>query len=170
MPYLFVLNQERNLFMNYLGIYKTSLVDGIGWRTVLFVSGCNHKCVGCHNPQSHDAKAGTKFTEKTKQFIYDQMTDIMDGITLSGGDPLYKTNQKEITQFCKEFKEKFPNKTIWLYTGSLYEDVKDLEVMQYIDVIVDGPFVLAQRDTTIPFRGSTNQRVIDVKNNKILYS
>lgn len=155
--------------MNYIGVYKTSLLDGIGWRTVLFVSGCSHKCEGCHNPQSWNPKAGHKFTDKTKQFIYDQITDKIDGLTISGGDPLYKDNVKEITKFCKEFKEKFPNKTIWLYTGSLYEEVKDLEVMKYIDVIVDGPFELAKRNTTIPFRGSTNQRIIDVKTGKEMF-
>lgn len=156
--------------MNYITIYKTSLVDGVGWRTVIFVSGCDHKCPGCHNVQSWDSNAGRPFTEETKKLIYDQMlSDQIDGITFSGGDPLYKTNIDEVTKFCKEFKEKFPNKTIWLYTGSLYEDIKSLEVMSYIDVVVDGPFILEKRDTTIPFRGSTNQRIFNVKYDREIY-
>lgn len=156
--------------MNYLAVYKTSLLDGIGWRTVLFVSGCSHMCEGCHNPESWNSKNGKPFTDDIKNFIFKQMEDNkIDGITISGGDPLYKTNVKTITQFCKEFKEKYPNKTIWLYTGSLFEEVKDLEVMQYIDVIVDGPFELDKRDTTIPFRGSRNQKIYDVKTGKELY-
>lgn len=155
--------------MNYLAIYKTSLLDGIGWRTVLFVSGCSHKCEGCHNPQSWNPKAGKKFTDTIKEFIFEQISsNQLDGLTISGGDPLYEGNIKEVTKLCKEFKERFPKKNIWLYTGSLYEEVKDLEVMKYIDVLVDGPFILEQRDTTIPFRGSTNQRVINVKTGKKL--
>lgn len=155
--------------MNYLAIYKTSLLDGIGWRTVLFVSGCSHKCEGCHNPQSWNPKAGKKFTDTIKEFIFEQVSsNQLDGLTISGGDPLYEGNIKEVTKLCKEFKERFPKKNIWLYTGSLYEEVKDLEVMKYIDVLVDGPFILEQRDTTIPFRGSTNQRVINVKTGKKL--
>ena len=155
--------------MNYLQIYKTSLLDGEGWRTVIFVSGCDHRCDGCHNKQSWNKNNGKKFTEDTKKFIYSLMDDNVEGITLTGGDPLYSENVGEITQFCKEFKDIFPEKTIWLYTGSLYEEVKDLEVMKYVDVIVDGEFVLAQRDTTIPFRGSTNQRIINVKTGKEIY-
>lgn len=155
--------------MNYMAIYKTSLLDGVGWRTVLFVSGCAHKCPGCHNPESWDKKAGKPFTEKVKNFIFDQIDKNIDGLTISGGDPLYGPNLKTVTNLCKEFKEKFPNKTIWVYTGNLYENVKDLEIMQYIDVLVDGPFILDKRDTTIPFRGSTNQRIIDIKTGKEIY-
>jgi len=155
--------------MNYMAIYKTSLLDGIGWRTVLFVSGCAHKCPGCHNPESWDKNAGKLFTEKVKNFIFDQIDKNIDGLTISGGDPLYGPNLKTVTNLCKEFKEKFPNKTIWVYTGNLYENVKDLEIMQYIDVLVDGPFILDKRDTTIPFRGSTNQRIIDIKTGKEIY-
>ena len=154
--------------MNYSAIYKTSLADGVGWRTVLFVSGCNHKCKGCHNKKSWNPKCGKKFTEVTKAVLFNCITDNIDGLTLSGGDPLHPANVIELTQLCKEFKDKFPNKTIWLYTGSLYEDVKDLEIMKYIDVIVDGEFILEQKDTTIAFRGSTNQKIIDVKTGKEL--
>lgn len=151
--------------MNYMTIYKTSLADGLGWRTVLFVSGCDHHCKGCHNKESWDKKAGTPFTEHTKEVLFD-LCKATDGLTLSGGDPLYKANIDDVTDLCKEYKEVFPDKNIWLYTGSRFEDVKDLEVMKYVDVVVDGQFILSQRDTTLAFRGSKNQRIIDVRKNK----
>lgn len=155
--------------MNYMAIYKTSLADGIGWRTVLFVSGCNHKCKGCHNPESWNKNAGYPFTEETKQKLFEFLSkDYINGLTISGGDPLYSDNLLTVTKLCKEIKEKFPNKTIWVYTGSLYRDIKNLELMKYIDVIVDGEFKINQKDTTLAYRGSYNQRIIDVKTGKQL--
>lgn len=155
--------------MNYLTIYKSSLSDGLGWRVVLFVSGCSHKCKGCHNPQSWDANAGKPFDDTIKEYLFKAIDkEEIDGLTLSGGDPLFRGNRSEITKLCKEFKEKFPNKNIWLYTGYLYDEIKDLEVMNYVDVVVDGPFILEERDTTIPFRGSTNQRIISTKTGKTI--
>ena len=155
--------------MNYLTIYKSSLSDGIGWRVVLFVSGCSHKCKGCHNPQSWDANAGKPFDDTIKEYLFKAIDkEEIDGLTLSGGDPLFRGNRSEVTKLCKEFKEKFPNKNIWLYTGYLYDEIKDLEVMNYVDVVVDGPFILEERDTTIPFRGSTNQRIISTKTGKTI--
>lgn len=155
--------------MNYMAIYKTSLADGIGWRTVLFVSGCNHKCKGCHNPESWNKNAGYPFTEETKQKLFEFLSkDYINGLTISGGDPLYSDNISTVTKLCKEIKEKFPNKTIWVYTGSLYRDIKNLELMKYIDVIVDGEFKINQKDTTLAYRGSYNQRIIDVKTGKQL--
>ena len=155
--------------MNYLTIYKSSLSDGLGWRVVLFVSGCSHKCKGCHNPQSWDANAGKPFDDTTKEYLFKAIDkEEIDGLTLSGGDPLFRGNRSDITKLCKEFKEKFPNKNIWLYTGYLYDEIKDLEVMNYVDVVVDGPFILEERDTTIPFRGSTNQRIISTKTGKTI--
>lgn len=155
--------------MNYMAIYKTSLADGIGWRTVLFVSGCNHKCKGCHNPESWNKNAGYPFTEETKQKLFEFLSkDYINGLTISGGDPLYPDNLVTVTKLCKEIKEKFPNKTIWVYTGSLYRDIKNLELMKYIDVIVDGEFKINQKDTTLAYRGSYNQRIIDVKTGKQL--
>lgn len=156
--------------MHYARTYKTSIVDGLGWRTVLFVSGCSHNCKGCHNKEAQDPNYGRLFDEKAKVDLFNSIDhDFIDGLTLTGGDPLYEANREEITELCKEFKERFPKKNIWLYTGYLYEDVKDLEVMKYIDVIVDGPFILEQRDTTLPFRGSPNQRVINIKTGKTMY-
>lgn len=155
--------------MNYLTIYKSSLLDGIGWRVVLFVSGCSHKCKGCHNPESWDRNAGKEFTDSVKEELFSYINHKeIDGLTISGGDPLFNANISAVTSLCKEFKERFPSKTIWLYTGSLYETVKDYEVMKYVDVIVDGPFILEQRNTKLHFRGSSNQRVIDVKSGKVI--
>lgn len=155
--------------MNYITIYKSSLSDGEGWRVVLFVSGCDHKCPGCHNPQSWDKNAGKPFTEETKEYLFNAVNNSeIDGLTLSGGDPLYSANIKDVTALCKEFKERFPNKDIWLYTGSVYDDkLAQLEVMQYIDYLVDGPFILEKRDTSQRFRGSTNQRIINIKKRRL---
>lgn len=154
--------------MNYLAIYRASLADGEGWRTVLFVSGCHHHCKGCHNPESWNPNAGHLFTDEVKEYLFNCMNDNISGLTISGGDPLYKKNLNDVTKLCKEFKERFPNKTIWLYTGNLYRDSKHLEVMKYIDVVVDGEFRENLKDTTLAFRGSQNQRIIDVKTGKTL--
>jgi len=151
-----------------MAIYRASLADGEGWRTVLFVSGCHHHCKGCHNPQSWNPNAGKKFTNKVKEYLFSCITDNISGLTISGGDPLYKKNIDEVTKLCKEFKERFPDKTIWLYTGNLYRDSKHLEVMKYVDVVVDGKFKEHLKDTTLAFRGSQNQRIIDVKTTRTL--
>ena len=147
--------------MNYLGILDCDIADGEGVRVGLFVAGCSHHCKGCHNPESWDETAGKPFTEETKNKLFELVDHAyIDGITISGGDPLYLNNQGPVTKLLKEFKDHFPNKTVWLYTGYLYEQVKDLPLMKYVDVLVDGEFILEQRDTTLPFRGSPNQRII----------
>ena len=154
--------------MNYMSIYKTSIADGLGWRTVLFVAGCGHHCRGCHNKESWDPNAGMLFTEKTKEFLFSCINNQISGLTISGGDPLFKKNINDITELCKEFKTRFPEKDIWLYTGNLYRDSKELEVMKYVDVVVDGEFRIDLKDTTLAFRGSSNQRIVDVKTGEIL--
>lgn len=154
--------------MNYLAIYRASLADGEGWRTVLFVSGCHHHCKGCQNPESWNPNAGHPFTKEVKDYLFNCITDEISGLTISGGDPLYKRNVEDVTKLCKEFKERFPNKTIWLYTGNLYRDSKNLELMKYVDVVVDGEFREDLKDTTLAFRGSVNQRIIDTKTGKTL--
>lgn len=151
--------------MRYLNILDCSIADGDGIRVVLFVSGCNHNCLGCHNPESWNCNNGKIFTEETKQKLFKLLDrDYIDGITFSGGDPLFSGNRDEITKLSKEISEKFPSKTQWLYTGYLYDQVKNLEIMKYLDVVVDGPFILAQRDIKLPFRGSTNQNIIKLRN------
>lgn len=153
--------------MKYLNILDCDIIDGDGVRVTLFVSGCLHRCKGCHNPESWDAFNGKEFTEETVERIEKLLDrDFVDGLTLSGGDPLFFQNRPEITKLCKRIKEKFPQKTIWLYTGYEYEEVRALEVFDYVDVVVDGPFKIDLRDVSLAFRGSPNQRIIDVKKSK----
>lgn len=150
--------------MKYLNILDCDIVDGNGIRVSLFVSGCSHHCKGCHNPESWDAFNGKEFTQETVDKLLTLLDrDYVDGITLTGGDPLMLGNRYEVTKLCKLLKEKFPNKTIWLYTGYEFEEIEALEVLQYIDVLVDGPFKLDLRDISLAFKGSSNQRVIDVQ-------
>ena len=150
--------------MKYLNILDCDIVDGNGIRVTLFVSGCSHHCKGCHNPESWDAFNGKEFTEETVEKLLTLLNrDYVDGITLTGGDPLMLGNRYEVTKLCKLLKEKFPNKSIWLYTGYEFEEIEALEVLQYIDVLVDGPFKLDLRDISLAFKGSSNQRVIDVQ-------
>ena len=153
--------------MKYQKIETCNLGNGLGFRVVLWVSGCNHHCPGCQNPETWDPKSGKLFTIKQQQQILEYLNyDYIQGITLSGGDPLMEYNLKTLTSLLKEIKTKLPNKDVWCYTGSLFENVKDLEIMNYIDVLIDGPFILEKRDISLAFRGSTNQRVIDVKQSK----
>lgn len=150
--------------MNYHGIILTSFCNGEGMRTVLWVSGCEHHCKGCQNPDIWDANSGMIFDVEAKKEIFKALNRTwIDGLTLSGGDPLHPSNREDITALVKEVKEKFPNKTIWVYTGYEYESVKDLEVINYIDVVVDGRFVEKLADKNYKYAGSTNQRIIRVK-------
>ena len=162
--------------MNIAKIETCSIENGKGFRVVLWCSGCSHRCKGCHNPETWDKSFGKEFTEEDKELLFSLLKEpYIKGITFSGGDPLYQTNLKDVEQLLKEIKEKFPDKDIWLYTGYTWEelnrDVLRKKLLPYIDVIVDGKFILEQRNITIAFRGSTNQRIIDVqkslKENKI---
>ena len=153
--------------MNYHNITTEDLLNGDGLRTVLWVAGCSHHCPFCQNPETHDPKSGIPFdNDAYKELIEDLSQPYISGLTLSGGDPLYMGNREIITELVKDLKGQFPNKTIWCYTGFLYEDVKDLEIMNYVDVLVDGKFIQALNDNTLYWKGSSNQRVIDVKRTK----
>ena len=150
--------------MNYHGITLTSFNNGKGMRTVLWVAGCEHHCQGCHNAFSWDENGGKPFDREAKDILFRALNRTwVDGVTFSGGDPLHPANREGITALAKEIKAEFPKKDIWLYTGYTYEDVKDLEVMQYIDVVVDGQFVEELADRELLYRGSSNQRIIHVK-------
>ena len=153
--------------MNYMKIDKSSICNGLGWRVVLWVSGCTLCCKNCFNRETWDCNAGQPFDEKAKQFIFEQLSKpYIKGITISGGHPLDAYNFEDVLSLSKEIKAKFPDKDIWLYTGYLYEELyyKDISrILLYIDVLVDGPYIEEQRDITLPWRGSRNQRVIDVK-------
>ncbi len=148
--------------MRYHDITKDDMRNGSGLRAVLWVSGCEHHCPGCQNPVTWDPEDGLVFDEKAHDELMDILSrDYISGLTLSGGDPLYPGNRDEVCALCREVKENMPDKTIWLYTGYDYEDIRELDVMQYIDVVVDGRYDEALRDVLLNWRGSSNQRVID---------
>lgn len=150
--------------MNYVAITKDDMNNGEGLRVVLWVAGCNHNCKGCHNPSTHDVNAGFKFTKGTLEEIIEYLKqEYIQGLTLSGGDPLHPNNRNEVTRICKIIKKELPKKDIWLYTGYKYEEIKHLEVMQYIDVLIDGRYVKELADINYEWAGSTNQKVIRLK-------
>ena len=146
--------------MRYHNILHDDMRNGDGLRVVLFVSGCNHHCPGCQNPVTWDPYDGLEFGIKEVAEICEQMSkDYISGITISGGDPLHLDNRNDITRLCKFLKRGYPNKTIWCYTGYLFEQVKDIPAMEYIDVLVDGPFMEALADVQYHWAGSSNQRI-----------
>ena len=155
--------------MRYHNITYDDMNNGDGLRAVLWLSGCDHRCPGCQNPVTWNPNDGLIFDvdacEELENLLH---KDYISGLTLSGGDPLYEKNRDEVRKLCSLVKSIFPEKTIWLYTGYCYEDIKNLEVMNFVDVLVDGPYVEKLRDTTLKWRGSSNQRVIDVKRTREL--
>lgn len=146
--------------MNIHGIEYDSMLNGDGLRAVVWVSGCNHKCKGCQNPQTWPVNSGRRLNltdiSELRRYL---KNDYAAGITFSGGDPLHPANRRMVCAMAKYFKQRFPDKTIWLYTGYLYEEVKDLPVFEYVDVVVDGEFVQELADVTYHWAGSTNQTV-----------
>ena len=154
--------------MNYHNITKADMLNGEGVRVVLWVAGCSHHCPKCQNPETWDYNGGIPFDDSAIQEIFNELEkDWCDGLTLSGGDPLHVKNRETIFKLCSTVKERFPNKTIWCYTGYRYEELlrhpQQAHLLRYIDVLVDGPFVQALRDESLLFRGSSNQRLIDVQ-------
>lgn len=150
--------------MNYHNITVDDMLNGDGLRTVLWVSGCDHRCRGCQNPQTWPETSGIPFDEDAKAELFEALSrDYMNGVTFSGGDPLFCRNRDTVGALIEEIHEKLPEKTIWLYTGSLFEEIKSLPFIPMIDVIVDGPYIESLRDTQLHWKGSKNQRVIDVK-------
>lgn len=140
------------------------MLNGDGLRVVLWVSGCSHHCRGCQNPVTWNPKDGVPFDEAAREELFEQLSkSYISGITFSGGDPLFPENEAEITALAKEIRKRFPEKTIWLYTGYLWEDVKDKEIIKNLDVCVDGRYEEELRNTQLHWRGSSNQRVIDVQ-------
>lgn len=158
--------------MNYIDIYKNDTTNGPGVRVVLWVSGCSHHCKECHNPQTWDENAGNYFDKTAKKDLFDALAKpYIKGITFSGGDPLYSTNVLTILELVTEIREKFPQKDIWLYTGYTYEDLMEInspqmnirrEILKNIDVLIDGEFIIDKKDLRLKWRGSSNQRVIDM--------
>lgn len=150
--------------MNYHNITVDDMKNGDGLRTVLWVSGCGHRCRGCQNPQTWPENSGIPFDQAAHDELFEALSrDYMTGVTFSGGDPLHCTNIDTVGKLILEIHEKLPGKTIWLYTGSLFEEICSLPFVPMIDVIVDGPYIQELRDTQLHWKGSKNQRVIDVK-------
>nr|WP_296155597.1 anaerobic ribonucleoside-triphosphate reductase activating protein [uncultured Blautia sp.] len=149
--------------MRYHNITKDDMLNGDGLRVVLWVAGCNHCCRECQNPVTWDPNGGLPFTEKEENEIFTELKkDYISGITFSGGDPLHPSNISAVTRLAKKIREKYPDKTIWLYTGSVWEEISHEEIIRYLDVCVDGEFVVEQKDISLKWKGSSNQRVIDV--------
>ena len=150
--------------MRYHNITKDDMLNGDGLRVVLWVSGCSHCCEGCQNPVTWDSEGGLPFDAAAKQEVFDELAkDYISGITFSGGDPLFFKNRPDVAELIAEIRETFPDKTIWPYTGYEWETIRDLPMMKQIDVVIDGPFVLSLLDNQLKWRGSSNQRVIDVQ-------
>lgn len=150
--------------MRYHNITKDDMLNGDGLRVVLWVAGCNHYCKECQNPVTWDPYGGIPFTDKEKEEIFTELRkDYISGITFSGGDPLHPANIEDVTALAREIREKFPEKNIWLYTGFLWEQVCDKEIVNYLDVLLDGEFEVAKKELLLHWVGSSNQRVIDVK-------
>lgn len=153
--------------MNIAGINFESVVDGEGVRVVVFVSGCLHNCKGCHNPASHSFTAGQSFTAELQDEIisYIRKTPFISGLTLSGGDPMYSA--AEITPFVEHLKSELKPISIWIYSGFTYEEICEdadmFRLLKLCDVLVDGEFILEQRDITLSYKGSRNQRIIDIQ-------
>ncbi len=149
--------------MRYHNITKDDMLNGDGLRVVLWVAGCSHCCEGCQNPSTWDPNGGLFFDADTKEEIFVELRKpYISGVTFSGGDPMYCNNYSDIRALAEEIKEKFPNKTIWMYTGDVWESLYNDPLMKFIDVLVDGEFHIEERDVKLLWKGSANQRVIDV--------
>ena len=175
--------------MNYHNITTDNMNNGEGLRVVLWLSGCSHHCKGCQNPQTWDENSGIEFDISAKNEIFEELSkDYISGITFCGGDPLHESNLDNVLNLIEEIREQFPDKTIWLYTGYEYEEIMDYveqcdlsddygyqimmcnyeyetrqEIIKQCDVLVDGRYEDNKRDVLLHWRGSSNQRVIDVK-------
>ncbi|WP_020061946.1 anaerobic ribonucleoside-triphosphate reductase activating protein [Bacillus sp. 123MFChir2] len=149
--------------MRVMNIIHDSVVDGEGLRTVVFFAGCPHHCFGCHNPQSWNIYNGTEMTKE--EIINEIENNPLTDVTFSGGDPFFQAT--EIKELAKNVKDL--QKNLWIYTGYTFEEIQNsqnndmIELLQYADVLVDGRFELEKRDLTLPFRGSSNQRIIRLK-------
>lgn len=173
----------RQVAMNYAEIKRVDVANGPGVRVSLFVSGCTHRCKNCFNPETWNFKYGSPFTVHTEEEILEYLKpDYIKGITLLGGDPVEPENQEGLLPLLRKIKERFPEKTIWCFTGYLFdEDIQGKmweecpytkEFMSYIDVLVDGEYIEEQKDLGLRFKGSANQRTIlvqeSLKENRII--
>lgn len=162
--------------MNYNTIKQLDIANGPGCRVSLFVQGCSFNCPGCFNTIARDFDSGKEFTDQTVQLIL-QLADFnhISGLSLLGGEPLHPKNRDQVLELARKFKETYPDKTVWLWTGYLFEDIAELLPGSGVDVVVDGRFEEDLKDLRLMYRGSSNQRIIDVNasilnNDIILYN
>ena len=158
--------------MNYGSIKFCDIANGIGIRTVLFVSGCTHRCKGCFQPETWDFSYGQPYTSETEREILASLApSYIHGLTLLGGEPMEPDNQRALLPLLRRLKADYPTKTVWCYSGYTYEELTGQsrarcevtdELLGYVDVLVDGEFVLEKRNISLRFRGSENQRLIDM--------
>lgn len=158
--------------MNYGAIKKCDIANGVGVRTVLFVSGCTHHCKGCFQPETWNFDYGERYTKETEDEIIESLKpDYVDGITLLGGEPFEPENQRELVKLLRRIKKELPKKTVWSFSGYTYEELTGdsravcevtNEMLSMLDVLVDGEFIEAKRNISLRFRGSENQRLIDM--------
>ena len=150
--------------MRYNRIRKMDISNGPGIRVSIFMQGCEFHCKDCFNPETWDFKCGEEFTDETIEKVLDLCNqDHVVGLTILGGEPMHPVNIEGTTKLAKEFKKRFPKKSLWVWTGFLYEGIKDKEVFDYIDVLVDGQFKTELFSPKLRWKGSSNQRVIDIK-------
>lgn len=152
------------MHVNYHNITTDDMLNGDGLRTVLWVAGCEHRCCGCQNPITWDVNGGIPFDIYAETELYSYLyEDYISGVTFSGGDPLHPHNRDVVLRLARDIREHFPTKTVWLYTGYLWEEISHLPGIECVDILVDGKFISQLADKKYHWAGSTNQRVIDVK-------
>ena len=151
--------------MRYNKIRKMDIADGPGVRVSIFMQGCAFNCKNCFNPETHDFNGGKEFNDDTINRVLELCdNENIKGLSILGGEPMHPNNIDGTTKLAKKFKENFPNKDLWIWTGFLFDkDLKDKEVLKYIDVLVDGQYVDELHNPTLKWKGSSNQRVIDVQ-------
>ena len=150
--------------MKYNKIRKMDIANGPGIRVSIFMQGCSFHCEGCFSEETWNFNTGKDFTDETINEVIDLCKNpTIKGLSILGGDPLHPKNIEGTTKLAKTFKEKLPDKTLWIWTGFLFENIKENEVFKYVDVLVDGQFKIKMRNPKLKYRGSTNQRVIDVQ-------
>ena len=151
--------------MRYNKIRKMDIADGPGIRVSIFFQGCEFNCKNCFNPETHNFTGGKEFTNETIDKIMELCgKDYIEGLSILGGEPMHPRNIEGTTKLAKVFKEKYPNKTLWAWSGFTFDKyLKDKEIVKYLDVLVDGQYVDELHDPTLKWRGSSNQRVIDIK-------
>lgn len=152
--------------MRYNKIRKMDISNGPGVRVSIFTQGCAFNCKNCFNPETHDFKGGKEFTEDTENTLLGLCDhDYVEGLSVLGGEPLHPNNIEGTTKMVKDFKAKYPDKNVWMWTGYTFDkDLKDKEILKYVDVLVDGQYQDELANPTLSWKGSSNQRVIDVQN------